>query len=106
MANKQNCSKCYGKGNIKAFGHVQGGICFNCKGTGKVNAPRKRKPSKAQIEREAQRQQIAARNAIRQQKAFEMYKDDPRISVANDHPWIIQHCQQLAYCDNTWETLA
>lgn len=41
------CPKCTdGSGNIKAFSHVLGGVCFQCKGTGRVeqkNAPRKSK---------------------------------------------------------------
>jgi hypothetical protein len=30
----QNCGKCGGSGNIPAFGHVLGGVCFDCNGTG------------------------------------------------------------------------
>ncbi len=30
------CPKCLGTGNISAFGHISGGRCFTCGGTGKV----------------------------------------------------------------------
>lgn len=30
------CLKCNGKGSIKAFSYVEGGKCFECKGTGEV----------------------------------------------------------------------
>lgn len=29
------CQRCEGKGEIPAFGHVLGGVCFKCKGSGK-----------------------------------------------------------------------
>lgn len=29
------CSRCDGKGEIRAFGHVLGGVCFKCGGCGK-----------------------------------------------------------------------
>lgn len=37
------CEKCDGKGHIKGFDHVIGGICFRCDGKGSVPA---RKPAK------------------------------------------------------------
>ena len=30
------CSKCAGKGNIKAFSNVDGGRCFSCSGRGVI----------------------------------------------------------------------
>lgn len=29
------CGRCGGKGAIRGFGHVLGGVCFSCEGTGK-----------------------------------------------------------------------
>ena len=37
------CPRCLGKGHIKAFTHVLGGVCFKCNGTGTVT--QKAKPS-------------------------------------------------------------
>ena len=31
------CSKCDGTGDIRAFSHIAGGVCFTCKGTGRLN---------------------------------------------------------------------
>lgn len=36
------CTRCDGSGRIRAFGHVLGGVCFKCNGSGK----QARKPSK------------------------------------------------------------
>ena len=30
------CPKCGGSGRIKAFGHIEGGVCFACKGKGRI----------------------------------------------------------------------
>lgn len=32
----EECFKCAGKGTIEGFGHVAQGVCFQCKGTGKL----------------------------------------------------------------------
>lgn len=29
------CTRCDGKGRINGFGHVLGGVCFKCKGSGR-----------------------------------------------------------------------
>lgn len=43
---KFECPKCNnGSGNIKAFSHVLGGVCFQCKGTGYIE--QKRAPTKS-----------------------------------------------------------
>jgi RecJ-like exonuclease len=47
------CSKCHGKGEIPSYSHTHGGVCFQCKGTGKQkSAPRQkhtpRRPEGAQ----------------------------------------------------------
>lgn len=34
--NMKTCPKCNGKGYIAGFGYRDGGICYDCKGTGKV----------------------------------------------------------------------
>lgn len=33
------CPRCGGRGNIPAFSHVQGGVCFKCGGTGSPLIP-------------------------------------------------------------------
>jgi hypothetical protein len=34
------CPRCMGRGVIEAFGHYANGVCFQCKGEGKVRAPK------------------------------------------------------------------
>lgn len=35
IAASNECYKCAGKGRIRGFGHIEGGKCFACGGTGK-----------------------------------------------------------------------
>lgn len=42
---KTPCTKCFGKGNIRAFSHVQGGVCFSCGGAGYKMVSKSYKPS-------------------------------------------------------------
>ncbi|QLO06886.1 Uncharacterised protein [Escherichia coli] len=43
---KIECPRCLGgKGEIRAFRHVQGGVCFRCKGRGYVEVKTIPKPS-------------------------------------------------------------
>ena len=37
IMNKQECSKCDGKGKIEGFGHIANGKCFRCWGSGYTN---------------------------------------------------------------------
>ena len=32
----KNCPRCSGKGFLEGYRHIENGICFECKGTGKV----------------------------------------------------------------------
>ena len=43
---KCECAKCGGKGEIKAFSGIAGGICFSCNGRGYVMLKQPRVPSK------------------------------------------------------------
>jgi hypothetical protein len=36
--NTTQCPKCFGEGRITMYGHVAGGVCFTCKGSGVVTA--------------------------------------------------------------------
>lgn len=36
------CPRCCGQGNIPAFGHVLGGVCFSCGGSGKKSGKAKK----------------------------------------------------------------
>lgn len=38
----ENCSRCEGKGHIAFYGHVLGGICFKCSGSGQQKVSRRR----------------------------------------------------------------
>ena len=31
---KEECTRCFGTGRIPNYAHIEGGICFRCKGTG------------------------------------------------------------------------
>ena len=31
------CGKCNGKGHLKTYTHIAGGVCFECNGSGRVN---------------------------------------------------------------------
>lgn len=42
---KITCTKCFGKGHISAFSHVQGGVCFSCGGKGYRMVSKSHKPS-------------------------------------------------------------
>lgn len=42
MAYREECAKCNGKGEIKAFSGIAGGICFCCNGKGYVVLKSKR----------------------------------------------------------------
>lgn len=42
---KITCTKCFGKGRISAFSHVQGGVCFDCGGKGHRMVAANHKPS-------------------------------------------------------------
>lgn len=44
--NTYECQRCSGKGTIKAFSHVIGGVCLKCKGSGKQST-KPQKPSKS-----------------------------------------------------------
>lgn len=33
------CARCGGSGKIKKFKHVEGGVCFDCNGTGRNKVP-------------------------------------------------------------------
>lgn len=39
-----DCGKCGGTGNIRAYGNILGGVCFRCKGAGKVKYRKPRQP--------------------------------------------------------------
>ena len=43
---KVDCSRCVSNGAISAFKHVQGGVCFKCKGAGFVMQKTNPRPSK------------------------------------------------------------
>jgi RecJ-like exonuclease len=43
---KSECTKCMGKGHIRAYDHVAGGICFTCNGKGYIETKTKPVESK------------------------------------------------------------
>lgn len=40
------CSKCSGKGEIAMYRGIAGGVCFSCRGTGKIVTKTKPQPAK------------------------------------------------------------
>lgn len=38
MSNMVTCTKCDGRGKLRAFGHIENGKCFLCAGSGKLDA--------------------------------------------------------------------
>lgn len=45
MSVKCECAKCNGRGEIKAFSGIAGGVCFTCNGKGYVMLKQARVPS-------------------------------------------------------------
>lgn len=99
MANTKQveCERCNGKGHIRGYSHVQGGVCFKCAGTGTVT---KRIPSAATLarqaakeaERKANFEKEAAQARTDFDTAWEIYKDDARLThIAPDWKRAIAH---------------
>lgn len=102
------CPRCAGNGGFKEYSGIWGGTCFKCEGAGVVpyKAPTKaRKPSKAQVEKEAARLVRAADNKRKTEAAMAMYANDSRLTVGTDHAWYHAHATALAEKDGIWATL-
>lgn len=87
MSYKVECSRCFGgKGFIRAYSHIQAGVCFKCGGKGytevKTN-PEKLKAAKAK--RDAKRQEEYAEREAKGIQRFNdlknRYSNDPRIGT-------------------------
>ncbi len=75
------CSRCGGQGKVSYWGHINGGICYNCNGSG-VN----RQVVRAYTEKEITAQEAAAaRKEARRIKALE------DASEANKQKWMENH---------------
>ena len=57
----EECHKCAGKGRIRGFEHYEGGVCFECGGTGKIEIDTRR-PFPVTVETEETRQRNLAAN--------------------------------------------
>jgi RecJ-like exonuclease len=49
----KQCGKCSGTGKIESFSHIAGGICFWCKGTGRLSIKASRGAAVAQAPKRA-----------------------------------------------------
>ncbi|QIG65726.1 putative antitermination protein Q [Ochrobactrum phage vB_OspM_OC] len=75
---KVECAKCNGKGEIKAFSGIAGGICFSCNGKGFIcqkSAPKKSKKFAVSAVRKDDNtvaENICTINAMSETKALQM----------------------------------
>lgn len=104
------CWKCLGSGYIKAFSHIESGVCFTCGGTGKKET---RVKTESQKGREASKR--AEKEAYHAKKREEFnekisicvskYANDSRLRVQPSHQYYETHVYELAVKDGFWETL-
>lgn len=112
MTKTVTCQRCNGKGNIKAFSHVEGGVCFSCGGAKvkqvrvKSEATLKREALKRE-QKEAYHKAVRAENDRKSQKALEIYKDDPYIIKMSSNPmaYLDVIARELAERDGIWASL-
>lgn len=92
------CPRCNGKGTIKEYGHIRGGVCFKCSGKGKVNhRPRARVSREDPV--------MKAENERKHAAAMKLYRNDARLTVGPNHPYFYMHTHELAKLDKVWESL-
>lgn len=94
MSAKQiDCPKCEGIGRIREYAFIDDGICWKCGGTGKVNAPKARNPSRRDIERAAAKEARIAAETAEYERVMKIAFSDPRvphspiINVTPDNQW-------------------
>lgn len=99
MAKQIECQRCSGKGNINAYAHVQGGVCFRCNGTGKVNAPRAYKPKAADMKKATRELMTEVRYEYIRRQMFcnPLVWLSPRMPehVTIEHPYAYAFAQQV-----------
>jgi hypothetical protein len=83
------CGKCDGKGRIGAFSHYAGGVCFWCKGTGRLEIKASEAPSTVSAPALPTREVPGFGTAT-----IDRYAGGLRLSFANG--WAIVHPSTLA----------
>ncbi len=99
----ETCERCNGTGQLKAYGHVQNGVCFLCSGTGEVKPKKASKPSSKSIQKEQERLAKVAEFNRKTELAKVLYAGET--SVDSSHPYYYAHAIEMAKQDNVWETL-
>ena len=99
MTNQTECQRCEGKGHIRAFNHIKGGVCVKCNGTGtvKVSIKRNRKPTRKQ---ELAKIRQAQYTIVRQRYTERIMEDNrvwesPRMTVDKNHPYAEMHAIEV-----------
>ena len=93
------CTKCNGTGYIGHYGHVAGGVCFDCNGAGTTNVRRPRKSQAKVVD-----PTIALSNEAKVKELTGLYEYDPRLAdgVTPAHPYWATHVRELAQLDKKW----
>lgn len=69
-ATEQICGRCNGKGQFREYGHVYGGVCFKCGGSGRVKVTaaaarqQEMRDAKRAADQAARAERIAENNAM------------------------------------------
>jgi len=96
------CERCDGKGRIREYGHIDGGRCWRCNGTGE----QPRKPSKPKARVWTEKQKVHYAECRRKEAlAIELYKDDPRAGVPYGDKYFGANASELAKFDRVWDAL-
>lgn len=89
MTATANCPKCNGNGKIRCYAGIAGGICFRCKGSGRITARSAQAASRAAERTAAADRKRAANLNAKEEAALTKYGDDFRLAKALsqfDHP--------------------
>ena len=80
---KTECPRCSGKGNVRGYAHVLGGICFKCGGAGYVltNYVSPELQAKRDAAAKAKNDAAFANAAVRIDARIAKYSNDPRIGT-------------------------
>lgn len=103
-----DCPRCGGTGHIPEYAMISDGVCFKCGGSGKVNAPKVRKPSAKQIAAKEARDARIKAEAEQYQRDMDAACSDPRViasprlRVGPDHPYYKVHLYETYKWHERW----
>lgn len=95
------CPRCDGSGHIGEYAMIRDGVCFKCGGSGKINAPRARKPTPKQEAAKAAREARQQAEAAEYQRVLNIAMNDPRVMasprmrVTREHPYFYMHAMEV-----------